>query len=133
MTIDWQRVFPVIASILIIISVAIVRQYSKALAPILATMPINIPLAMWILYDPNDQGGMTQFIRDMSINMMPTLVFLVVAWLASRAGWAIVSTIGVGYLGWGRCYWRDGCWADNPSSLCPFDDILNVVYGNLSR
>lgn len=67
MTIDWQRVLPVIASILII-SVAVVRQYSKALAPILATMPINIPLAMWILYEPNDQGGMTQFIRDMSIN-----------------------------------------------------------------
>lgn len=101
MTIDWQRVFPVIASILIIISVAIVRHYSKALAPILATMPINIPLAMWILYDPNDQGGMTQFIRDMSINMMPTLVFLVIAWLASRAGWAIVPTIVVGYVGWG--------------------------------
>jgi hypothetical protein len=103
MTIDWQRVLPVIASILIIISVAIVRQYSKALAPILATMPINIPLAMWIVYsgDPNDQAGMSQFIRDMSINMMPTLVFLVLAWLASRAGWELAPTIVLGYIGWG--------------------------------
>ncbi len=100
MTIDWQRVLPVIASILII-SVAVVRQYSKALAPILATMPINIPLAMWILYEPNDQGGMTQFIRDMSINLLPTLVFLVIAWLASRAGWALAPTIVAGYVGWG--------------------------------
>ena len=103
MTVDWQRILPVVASILIIIAVAIVRQYSKALAPILATMPINIPLAMWIVYsaDEGDQAGMEQFVRDLFINILPTFVFLLIAWLGARAGWGLVTTIIVGYVGWG--------------------------------
>ncbi len=46
MTIDWSRVTPVLISIGIIIGIAILRQYSKTIAAIAATMPINIPLRM---------------------------------------------------------------------------------------
>jgi hypothetical protein len=102
MTVDWQRILPVVASILIIIAVAIARQYSKALAPILATMPINIPLALWIVYsaEGGDPASTEQFIQDMFINLMPTLVFLLVAWLAARAGWSLTPMIAASYAAW---------------------------------
>ena len=45
-----RQILPVIVSILIIIAVAILRNYSKTLAAIFATMPINIPLSLWIIY-----------------------------------------------------------------------------------
>jgi hypothetical protein len=102
MTVDWQRVLPVIASIFIIVGVAVARQYSKALAPILATMPINIPLTLWIVYsaERGDPASTEQFLRDVVINLMPTLGFLLVAWLAARAGWSLMPMILVGYLVW---------------------------------
>jgi hypothetical protein len=55
MQIDVQRILPVLVSILIIISVAVLRQYSKTFAAIAATMPINIPLGLWIVY-AGEQG-----------------------------------------------------------------------------
>jgi hypothetical protein len=102
MTIDWQRILPVVVSILIIISVAVVRQFSKTLAPILATMPINIPLALWIVYSAEDgsPSTMEQFNRDLLINILPTIVFMVIAWQAARAHWGLLPMIGAGYLGW---------------------------------
>jgi hypothetical protein len=101
-TIDWQRILPVVVSILIIISVAVVRQYSKTLAPILATMPINIPLALWIVYsaEGGNQNTLEQFNRDLLINILPTIVFMVIIWQASRAHWSLLPMIGAGYLGW---------------------------------
>jgi hypothetical protein len=100
--IDWQRILPVVVSILIIISVAVVRQFSNTLAPILATMPINIPLALWIIYsaENGDPEKMEQFNRDLLINILPTIVFMVIIWQASRAHWSLLSMIGAGYLGW---------------------------------
>ena len=100
MTIDWRQILPVVASILIIISVAIARQSSKALAPILATMPINIPLAMWIMSSGGDQANMEQFVHDLIINILPTMVFLALAWLAARAGWGLTPLLLVSYAGW---------------------------------
>ena len=46
MTLDWQRTLPVIVSILIIIAIAILRQYSKMLAAVVAVMPVNVPLGL---------------------------------------------------------------------------------------
>ena len=57
MSIDWQRVLPVAVSIGIIIAVAVLRQYSKTFAAIAATMPINVPLALWIIYSGGGTAG----------------------------------------------------------------------------
>jgi hypothetical protein len=102
MTVDWQRVLPVIASMFIIVGVAVARQYSQGLAPILATMPINIPLTLWIVYtaERGDPASTEQFIRDVFINLLPTMGFLLVAWLAARAGWSLVAILVAGYLVW---------------------------------
>jgi hypothetical protein len=54
MTIHWERIAPVIVSILIIIAIAILRQYSAVFASIAAVMPINVPLGMWIVAAGDD-------------------------------------------------------------------------------
>ncbi len=101
MVIDWGKVAPVIVSIIIIIAVAILRQYSRTFAAIAATMPINIPLALWIVNSGEDAAGMTEFSKAMVFNMLPTVVFIFVAWLAFRASWTLVPSILMGYGAWG--------------------------------
>ena len=102
MSIDWSRILPVLVSIAIIIAVAILRQYSPAIAAIAATMPINIPLGMWIIYAGADdkQAALVDFTQAALINIVPTIAFLVVAWQMTRAGYGAVPAILVGYIVW---------------------------------
>ncbi len=102
MTIDWQRVLPVLFSILIIILIAVLRNYSKTLAAITATMPINMPLAIWILSSGTNisQATLVQFIETLIFGLIPTFVFLIFVYIAARAGYTVVPMLGLGYLGW---------------------------------
>ncbi len=101
--IDWQKVTPVIVSILIIIAIAILRNSSKTLAAIVATMPINIPLGLWIVYagEEGNYDAMLTFSEALLINIIPTVCFLVAAYLALRAGWTLLPVLGAGYAVWG--------------------------------
>jgi hypothetical protein len=105
MSIDWSRVAPVLISIGIIILIAIVRQYSRTFAAIAATMPLNIPLGMWIVYSGSEdrQSAMTEFSQAAAMNIIPTVVFLIVAWQLSRAGYSVIPTIVIGYIAWAIC------------------------------
>ncbi|RMF80731.1 MAG: hypothetical protein D6737_07110, partial [Chloroflexi bacterium] len=102
MNIDIQRTLPVIVSIMIIIGVAVLRNYSKTLAAITATMPINVPLALWIVYSGanGDQQTLIEFNQNMLLGIIPSLVFLAIAWWAARSGWSLPMTLGAGYVGW---------------------------------
>jgi hypothetical protein len=99
----WQPYIPVLISIGIIISVAILQKQSKVVAAITATMPINIPLALWIVYA--SVGGDRQAMADFSLGMLlggiPTLGFLIVVWLAVRAGLKLEAVLLLGYGVWG--------------------------------
>ena len=102
MPIAWERVLPVIISIVIIITVAILRDYSKTLAAITATMPINVVLALWIVTgSETDQTARTLFSQGLLIGIFPTVLFLFVTWLVVRSGWPLLPTIIVGYIAWG--------------------------------
>lgn len=103
MEIAWQRVLPVAVSIVVIIAVAIIRQYSKTLAAITATMPINIPLAMWIVFSGSENDAQTriEFSEGMLVGIFPTVLFLAVVFLTTRAGWSLVPTLVAGYVIWG--------------------------------
>ncbi len=102
MTIDWNRILPVIVSIAIIIAIAILRNYSRTFAAIVAVMPINIPLGMWIIYagEDNSQQALAEFSESLLLNIVPTLFFMVVTWQATRAGWGLVPSIAAGYAVW---------------------------------
>ena len=101
MEIAWGKIAPVIVSIIIILTIAILREYSKPLAAIAATMPINLPLGLWLVYGTSTQAEMEQFARSLALNLVPTFAFVVIAWLAARAGWKLIPMIVAGYVGWG--------------------------------
>jgi positive regulator of sigma E activity len=102
MTIHWDKLLPVFVSIGIIIAVAILRQYSRTLAAIAATMPINIPLGMWIVYAGADdpQAALKDFSQAVLINIVPTIGFMLVAWWMIRTGGGLVPALAAGYAAW---------------------------------
>jgi hypothetical protein len=97
-----QQVLPVIISVVIIIVVAVVRNYSRPMAAILSTMPLTIPLSLWVVYSGvgGDKEAMTEFTRALVLALLPTVGFAVTAWLAMRAGWRLAPTILAGYATW---------------------------------
>jgi hypothetical protein len=90
-----QNIVPVIVSITVIILVAVLQRHSKLAAAITATMPLSMPLALWIVYA--SAGGD----RGTLIGMVPTIGFVVVVWLAARADMKLVPMLLVGYGVWG--------------------------------
>jgi len=98
-----RQVMPVVLSILVIIAVAIIRSYSKTLAAVTATMPVNIPLAMWIAYsgEHGDHDAVTQFAGNLVVGLGATVLFTAARWLAARAGLGFVPMLVVSYLTWG--------------------------------
>ncbi|GAB4307184.1 MAG: hypothetical protein Kow00117_00350 [Phototrophicales bacterium] len=101
--INWSKTLPVIVSILIIIAIAILRNYSKTLSAIVAVMPMNIPLGMWIIYAgaEDKQKELVEFSQALFINIIPTLIFMLVVWQLSKAGYSLIQTIVGGYIVWG--------------------------------
>lgn len=98
-----QDILPVLASMAIIILVALLEKHSKFGAAITATMPIGATLSLWIVYSANngDRQTMTQFGQGLLLGVVPTLGFLIVTWLASRAGFKLTQMLLIGYAVWG--------------------------------
>ncbi|WP_119067288.1 hypothetical protein [Aggregatilinea lenta] len=100
--IDVAKTLPVVVSILIILAVAALRNYSRGFASIAAVMPLNIPLGMWIVYAGADdkQATMTEFTGVLLVNIIPTLIFMIIAWQGTKAGWSLGRVLVVGYAAW---------------------------------
>ena len=90
-------------SIVIIILVAVLRAHSKTLAAITATMPIAVPLALWIVYvaEGGNQAAVVSFTASLFIGVVATAACVAAMWVAARAGWGLVPIVIVGYLAWG--------------------------------
>lgn len=97
-----HNVLPVLISILLIITIAVLQAYSKTAAAITATMPLTIPLALWIVYadNKNDRTEIVRFSESLFVGVGATMVFTVAIWVASRAGLGLVATLAVGYVAW---------------------------------
>jgi hypothetical protein len=97
-----QKTLPVLTSIAIILLVAVLRERSRALAAVLATMPINIPLALWVVFSASSGSPkvMADFTRSLLVSLIPSFIWLGVVFLAVRAGWSLVSAVGTGYAVW---------------------------------
>jgi hypothetical protein len=107
----WRQIAPVVISIFIIILIAVLRVWSKTLAAITATMPVTVPLALWIVYtaEGGDQTTTVSFIASMFVGVGATLACVAgtfvslsrTMWLAARTGWRLVPMLVAGYLAWG--------------------------------
>jgi hypothetical protein len=97
-----QKALPVVTSILIILLVAYLRDRSKVLATIFATMPINMPLALWVLVSsgPEDTALLANYVRSFIIGLIPAFIWLGVVYVCLRLGWSLLGSIGAGYLVW---------------------------------
>lgn len=99
-----QKALPVATSIAVILLVAVVRERSRTLAAIIATMPINMPLAMWVVASGVGEEQMapvmTLLTRNMLIGLVPALVWLGVVYVGLRLGWQLIPAILAGYGIW---------------------------------
>jgi hypothetical protein len=130
-----RQVMPVVVSIVVIIAVAMVRSYSKTLAAITATMPVNIPLAMWIVYsgENGDHDTVAQFAGSLFAGLGATILFTVVLWLAARAGLGLVPMPVVSYLAWGGVLVAAYCPKTNPRGNPALRSLTIVVSDDASQ
>jgi hypothetical protein len=100
--VNWKDTLPVLLSIIVIIAVAVLEKQSKFVAAITATMPLAAALAIWIVYSSSegDQESMTEFSRGLILGILPTIAFVVTAWLAFRAGLNLAPALVVAYSIW---------------------------------
>jgi hypothetical protein len=102
MAINWPKVLPVLVSIAIILLVAYLRDRSRTAAVILATMPINLPLALWVTFGSDaDPLLITAFVRSLLWGLGATCIWLVAVFVMVRAGGGLLRAVGAGYLLWG--------------------------------
>jgi hypothetical protein len=69
-------------------------------------MPLGVPLALWIVYSANRGSPvvMQELTRGMVIGIIPTVGFVIAAWLCARAGLKLVPMLAMGYLVWGGLF-----------------------------
>lgn len=92
---------PVLISVVVIVLVAVLQDRSKALAAVVATMPLTVTLGLWIVFAANPEPlARADFARGLVLGIVPTMLFLVAAWLATRGGWSFLATAAAGYATW---------------------------------
>ena len=99
----WYEIVPVAISVIVIILVAVLEKQSKLFAAITATMPLAMPLALWIVYSANqgDRAAVEKFTGGLIVGIIPTVAFAFAIWLAARAGLKLVPILIIGYTVWG--------------------------------
>jgi len=97
-----QKTLPVITSIVIIVLVAFLRDRSRTLATILATMPINIPLALWVVFGAGDyeQRDVEVFVRALLPGIIATTIWIAVVFGALHFNVRLAPAVLVGYAIW---------------------------------
>jgi hypothetical protein len=92
----------VLLSVLIIVVVAVVQERSRHLGAIVATMPLTVPLAMWIVFSAShrDQRQTADFVASMLIGVAATLVFVLACWFGLRREWGFLPTVAVASAIW---------------------------------
>jgi len=98
-----SEIIPLAISIVVIILVAVIQRYSKLFAAVTATMPLTIPLALWIVYasTDGDQVQLEDFTQSLVIGTIPTLCFTLALWLGTRQGLKLLPLLVMSYITWG--------------------------------
>ena len=107
-----ERVLPVVASVIVIILVAVVQERSRHLAAVLASMPLTAPLALWIVFSATkgDHQQTANFAASMVVGFISSLVFIVGCWYGFSRNWSFNLVLSVGAVVWslimvGTRYW----------------------------
>ncbi|HBY94919.1 MAG: hypothetical protein M5U01_39400 [Ardenticatenaceae bacterium] len=88
--------------VLILTAVTLVSQYSRRLAGIVSTLPVNITVALWVVYSIT--GSRPQAVAPLALGMiwglMSTMLFVVICWYTLTRGWALPKVLLFGYAVW---------------------------------
>jgi hypothetical protein len=96
------RVYQLLLSMAVLTVIAFVGDRHRDLAGLLAAMPLQIPLAIWIMYS-NTGGNLEQtaeFARAAFYGIIPTVIFCLAAWLALSRGLQLSRVYVVAYATW---------------------------------
>jgi ABC-type phosphate transport system permease subunit len=98
-----QDILPVAISIVVIILIAVLQKQSRVFAAITATMPLSVPLGIWIVASASkdDKLALTEFTAGTFTGIIPTVGFIVAAWLVARTGAPVGKVLLAGYATWG--------------------------------
>jgi hypothetical protein len=98
-----EKMLPVVASVVIIVLVAIVQQRSRDLAAILASLPLTAPLAAWIVFSASggDHEHTAQFVRSMLAASIATVIFVLACWYGLRQQWPFPVVMATAFGIWG--------------------------------
>lgn len=97
------RILQIVISLVVIAVVAFVGDRWRGVGGIIASMPLTIPLTMFIVFlnTNRDPIATSEFLRSAIGGIVATCVFTLVAWLAMRQRWPIGWALAGGYAGWG--------------------------------
>jgi len=94
--------YRILVGYVLITAVALISDRSRALAGIVATAPINIPIILWIIWGKSD-GDYTN-LQEVSSSMLTgifsTVCFIALCWFGFNRRWSFVMTLTIGYLVW---------------------------------
>jgi Na+/melibiose symporter-like transporter len=82
------KVYQLLISMAVLTVMAIIGERHRDMAGLLAAMPLQIPLAIWIVYS-NTGGSVeqtTEFARAAFFGIIPTSIFCLAVWLALGKG-----------------------------------------------
>ena len=98
-----EKTLPVVASVAIIVLVAVVQQRSRDLAAILASLPLTAPLAAWIVFSASggDHQHTAQFVRSMLAASIATVIFVLACWYGFRQQWPFPIVMATAFGIWG--------------------------------
>ena len=99
----WQEIVPVVISVAVILLVAALEKQSKLVAAVTATMPLTMPLALWIVYAANqgERVVVEKFTQGLVLGILPTVVFALAIWVGARLGLKLGALLILGYAAWG--------------------------------
>ncbi|MGH3118768.1 MAG: hypothetical protein ACRDQ2_16965 [Gaiellales bacterium] len=97
-----ERVLPVLASVAVIVLVAIIQERSRHLAAVLASMPLTAPLALWIVFSATkgDHRQTADFAASMLMGVIGALAFVVACWFGFSRQWNFGLVLGFGAVAW---------------------------------
>jgi hypothetical protein len=94
--------YRIIIGCALLTAVALISDRSNTLAGILSTAPINIPIALWIIWSKNASNypDIELTSRSMLLGIISTACFIAVCWYGFSRRWSFALTIGAGYIVW---------------------------------
>lgn len=87
---------------LLLTAVTLISERSKPLAGIVSTMPLNVPIILWILWGQTngDVAGLAVLTRSMLIGIVATAVFVLACWVGFSRRWGLGPVLLAAYALW---------------------------------